>query len=230
MIRHCSGDRPRSLAWFAWWAAAHVGLLIVLVTFQWDERLSETFCAWASSSASRAGLLEILTSWGNPWPVTIIAVGSACFALIRRNVTAAAVLLVVPYAATVSCNLIKGWAGRQRPSLECASIQADGFSFPSGHAVGVTTGFLLAALYFSTQTPRAASALMLFLAGLSAELVAWSRVFLGVHFSVDVVAGQLLGAGWLAIAALLLHRQWSVRRPRRDAGQARSNSLDEPVS
>ncbi|MFD3324105.1 phosphatase PAP2 family protein [Streptomyces sp. NPDC058701] len=161
--------------------------------------------------------------------MTIIAAGSACFALIRRNVTAAAVLLVIPYAATVSCNLAKGWAERPRPSLDCASIQADGFSFPSGHAVGVTTGFLLAALYVSSQTPRAVSAPMLFLAGLSAELVAWSRVLLGAHFSVDVLAGQLLGAGWLAVAALVLHRR-SVRRLRREARRARSNSSGERVS
>ncbi|MEU7297064.1 phosphatase PAP2 family protein [Streptomyces exfoliatus] len=217
------------MAWIAWWAAAHAGLLLVLVTFRWDERLSETFCTWTSSSASRARLLETLTSWGNPWPVTIIAAGSACFALIRRKATAAAVLLLVPYAATVSCNLIKASAERERPSLACASIQADGFSFPSGHAVGVTTGFLLAALYVSAQTPRAVSALILLLAGVSAELVAWSRVFLGVHFSVDVLAGQLLGAAWLAIAALVLHRQ-SVRHLGREARQTLPNSADEPVS
>ncbi|MEU1555641.1 phosphatase PAP2 family protein [Streptomyces scabiei] len=229
MIRNHSGGRPRSLAWFAWWAAVHIGLLLILVTFRWDEQLSETLCAWTSSSASSARLLETVTSWGNPWPVTIIAAGSACFALVRRNVTAAAVLLVIPYAATVSCNLIKGWAERQRPALDCASIQADGFSFPSGHAVGVTTGFLLAALYFSSQMPRTISVLMLFLAGLSAELVAWSRVLLGAHFSVDVLAGQLLGAGWLAVAALVLHRQ-SVRLLQRETRQAGSNSLDEPVS
>ncbi|MFI2077600.1 phosphatase PAP2 family protein [Streptomyces triculaminicus] len=218
----------RTLPWFGWWAAAHAGLLLVLLAFQWDERLSGTFCSWGSGGTSRTRTLETLTTWGNPWPVTLIAAGSACFALTRRNIAAAAVLLAVPYAATVSCNLIKGWAERPRPTLQCASAQADGFSFPSGHAVGVTTGFLLAALYLSTHTPRAVSALILLLTGLAAELVAWSRVILGVHFSIDVLAGQLLGAGWLAIAALMLHHQ-STRRLRREARQGVPNPVDEPV-
>ncbi|MFI2345890.1 phosphatase PAP2 family protein [Streptomyces sp. NPDC019443] len=160
--------------------------------------------------------------------MTLLAAGSACFALIRRNVAAAAILLAVPYAATTSCNLLKGLAERQRPALECVSAQADGFSFPSGHAVGVTTGFLLAALYLSTHTPRIVSKTTLLIAGLGAELVAWSRVFLGAHFSVDVLAGQLLGAGWLAIGALLLHRQ-STHRLLREARQAVSDTADEPV-
>ncbi|MEU3400813.1 phosphatase PAP2 family protein [Streptomyces filamentosus] len=160
--------------------------------------------------------------------MTLIAIGSACYALIRRNVMAAAVLLVAPYAAAVSCNLLKGWVDRQRPSLDCSSIQAEGFSFPSGHAVGVTTGFLLAVLYVGMQTPRTISVLLLALAGAGAELVAWSRVFLGVHFSVDVLAGQLLGAGWLAVAVLVLHRQ-SAGRLRREARQALTNSATEHV-
>ncbi|GGS98042.1 hypothetical protein GCM10010286_23650 [Streptomyces toxytricini] len=65
--------------------------------------------------------------------------------------------------------------GRARP-LACASIQADGSSFPGGHAVGVTTGFLSAGLYAGSRTPRAASALL---------------------------DGQLLGDGRPAVAAFL---------------------------
>lgn len=228
MKRYVPGNRPWLLVWFTLWTVAHVGLLLALVAFQWDEQLSETLCAWTSNSTSVAWILEKVTSWGNPWPVTIIAAGSACFALIRRNVPAAAVLLAVPYAATVSCNLVKEWVERQRPTLECASIQADGLSFPSGHAVGVTTGFLLAAFYFSSQMPRAAFTPTLMLAGVSAELVSWSRVFIGVHFSVDVLAGQLLGAGWLVIAVLLLQHQAS-RRLRREGRQQLPAAGDEPM-
>jgi membrane-associated phospholipid phosphatase len=229
MSRHHPVHRIRTLSWFGWWAAAHAGLLLVLAAFQWDKRLSGTLCSWGSSGASRTRLIETLTSWGNPWPVTLLAAGSACFALTRRNVAAAAVLLAVPYAATVSCNLIKGWVERQRPTLGCASAQADGFSFPSGHAVGVTTGFLLAALYLSTHTPRAVSALILLLTGVAAELVAWSRVFLGVHFSIDVLAGQLLGGCWLALGAFLLHRR-PVRSSRKQVRRGASDTAERPVT
>ncbi|OKH99014.1 hypothetical protein A6A06_25795 [Streptomyces sp. CB02923] len=224
--RHPVG-RARPLPWFGWWAAAHACLLLLLVAFRWDGRLSGALCSWGSGGAVRTHLLQALTSWGNPWPVTVMAAGSACVALIRRDVIAAAVLLVVPYAATVSSNVLKGWVERQRPTLECASLHADGFGFPSGHAVGVTTGFLLAALYLATLIPRAAPALLL-LAALCAELVAWSRVFLGVHFGFDVLAGQLLGAGWLAVAAFLLHWRPARRLPS-ETGEGAATTADEPV-
>ncbi|MCX5387336.1 phosphatase PAP2 family protein [Streptomyces sp. NBC_00083] len=226
MIRPLAGGPPGWPMWFGWWTAAHAGLLLVLVTFGWDQRLSGALCSWTAGRTSLVRWLEVLTSWGNPWPVTLVAAGSACFALIRRNVTAAVVLLVVPYAATVSCDLVKGWAERPRPSLPCASVQAAGFSFPSGHAVGVTTGFLLAALYVGSRTPPAVSALILALTGLCAELVSWSRVLLGVHFGVDVLTGQLLGAGWLAVA--VLHRRPGPLS-RRGTRPSLPDSADEPV-
>ncbi|MDX6759542.1 MULTISPECIES: phosphatase PAP2 family protein [Streptomyces] len=199
------GVRP--WPWLGGWAAAHAGLLLVLVVLHQDVRVSGTLCSWTQRGASRVRLLETLTTWGNPWPVTLLAAGSACLALVRRDFTAAAVLVAVPYAAAVSCNLIKTWAGRQRPDLACVSAHADGFSFPSGHAVGVTTGFLLAALYAGGHLPRLLSTTLLVAAALGAEAVTWSRVLLGAHFSVDVLAGQLLGAGWLAVAAVLLSRR-----------------------
>ncbi|MER7735917.1 phosphatase PAP2 family protein [Streptomyces erythrochromogenes] len=214
--------------WLGGWAGAHAGLLLVLVVLHRDVRLSGTLCSWTEGGASRVRLLETLTTWGNPWPVTLLAAGSVCVALTRRDFTAAAVLLTVPYAASVSCNLIKEWAGRQRPALACVSTHADGFSFPSGHAVGVTTGFLLAALYVSGHLPRLLSTALLATALLGAEAVAWSRVLLGAHFSADVLAGQLLGAGWLTVAVLLLSRR-PPPSPRGRAGPGAPRSAVEAV-
>jgi undecaprenyl-diphosphatase len=75
-------------------------------------------------------------------------------------------------------------------------------SFPSGHAA---TSFVGAAL-LATFVPRFAVAFYAL-----AALVAWSRVYVGVHYPSDVIAGALLG---LAVAFLLRRAAVRVRRGR----------------
>jgi undecaprenyl-diphosphatase len=81
-------------------------------------------------------------------------------------------------------------------------------SFPSGHAA---TSFAGAAL-LTAFAPRFAAPLFLI-----AAAIAWSRVYVGVHYPLDVVAGALLGLG---VAAVLL--QLKGARRRRDATGPRS--------
>ncbi|WP_254537575.1 phosphatase PAP2 family protein [Halomarina litorea] len=71
---------------------------------------------------------------------------------------------------------------------------ATGYGFPSGHALGTTLvwGGVALALDYGTRRSR------LFVAGTVAALVSVSRLALGVHFLVDVLAGAALGAALLA--------------------------------
>ncbi|WP_234426926.1 phosphatase PAP2 family protein [Streptomyces niger] len=163
--------------------------------------------------------------------MTLLAVGSALLAAVRRHFVPAVVFVAIPYAATVSCTLIKDWVARERPQFACASVDASGFSFPSGHAVGVTTGFLLAAVSVTAFVGHRHSTAILLLAMSLAELVSWSRVLLGVHHAVDVLAGQLFSGGWLALAALLLTRRRTPRPwlpPLGNEGSARARGPSVP--
>ena len=84
--------------------------------------------------------------------------------------------------------IIKPWAARSRPSLEIgAIIVGDGrtdFSFPSGHA---TIAWAMA-IVLSRKEPK-----WRWLFYTLAFLISFSRIYLGKHYPLDVVAGALLG-------------------------------------
>lgn len=83
-----------------------------------------------------------------------------------------------------------------RPPASVTVIPIDGFSFPSGHAMGATIAYGTLA-YDLDVGPRR---LRYGLAGALIALIALSRVVLGVHFVRDVVAGVVFGVAFLAVA------------------------------
>jgi membrane-associated phospholipid phosphatase len=111
---------------------------------------------------------------------------------------------------------LKQHYARARPLLTQAFEGAHGYSFPSGHAMG--SSVVLGA--FAYQIGRGKHELHLkvltvILAFLLLVAVCWSRVYLGVHWLTDVIAGAGLGAVWL-LAAILA--QEIGRWPRRLRG------------
>ncbi|MFJ6655971.1 phosphatase PAP2 family protein [Streptomyces sp. NPDC091377] len=221
------GPTPYGATLLATWLALHCAALLAVAVSGGDVGLSNALCVWTADHPAAQALLRPLTAWGDPGPVTLLAVGTALSALVRRDFVAAAVLLAVPYAATVSCGLLKGWTGRERPGFACASIAADGLSFPSGHAVGVSTGYVLAAIALNEVLGARRPTALLVPAVALADLVSFSRVLLGVHHVVDVLAGQLLAVAWLGLAALpLTRRRRTGAVPGRPVGTA---DPDPPV-
>jgi len=101
---------------------------------------------------------------------------------------------------------LKQWIGRVRPNDVYASPKPlvhaphDG-SFPSGHA---TISFACATV-LAFYAPRAAPAFFLL-----AAAIAWSRVYVGVHYPLDVLGGAVLGVA-IALALRFLARRWRWR-------------------
>lgn len=135
--------------------------------------------------------------------------------LVRRRRWRALVLLLtmVPLGMLANSGL-KLLVERPRPGLD-AAVGSHGFSYPSGHAVAITLvcGYLLVQTFrHTTRWSWRLSALACALVVVG--LVAFSRVYLGVHHPSDVVASVLLGAAWLGMClsgALWLDR---AARPR----------------
>lgn len=99
--------------------------------------------------------------------------------------------------------LLKLLVGRHRPDLLDPVARAGGFSFPSGHALNAALAagvFVLVLLPF-TKGRRGLRRGLWCAAAVIVGLTGLSRVFLGVHWTSDVVGGWLLGAAVVAVTA-----------------------------
>jgi len=108
---------------------------------------------------------------------------------------------------------LKYVVGRARPVIADAVSHAPGYSFPSGHAANTAAAgtVLVLLLWPLLRSPRARYAVLAAVA-LVIVLTAADRVFLGVHYPSDVLAGVLLGCG-LALASYLGYVGWSPVAP-----------------
>jgi undecaprenyl-diphosphatase len=116
------------------------------------------------------------------------------FAVVRRRPVALVTIPVVFLADLISL-AIKAIVGRHRPNVDPLVHTPTDWSFPSGHA---TTSFAGATM-LSFFVPRLAPAFYLL-----ATAIAFSRVYVGVHYPTDVLAGAALGTavGWAGITSL----------------------------
>jgi undecaprenyl-diphosphatase len=133
--------------------------------------------------------------------VVWLVLGLALSALLRRVSPFLLVLLAVAAADGIA-GLVKAGVGEKRPTEPDALVTIPhSHSFPSGHTATAVAG----ATVLSALSPRAAPAFYLL-----AAAIAYSRLYVGVHFPLDILGGAVIG---LATALLLLAvaRRRSVR-------------------
>jgi undecaprenyl-diphosphatase len=140
--------------------------------------------------------------------VTLLAVG---YVLVQGKWGAALMLLAATLGGTAISEGLKVGFARPRPDLVAHAVDVTSMSFPSGHAMlSAVTYLTLGALLARTQRSARLRAYVLGAAVLLSLLIGLSRVYLGVHWPTDVLAGWCLGAAWALIcwcAATLLTRR-----------------------
>nr|WP_166176766.1 phosphatase PAP2 family protein [Altererythrobacter segetis] len=148
-----------------------------------------------------------LTSLGGVLLRNLVALGAVAGLLFLRLRREAILLALTVVGAWLVEGVIKGLVGRPRPEIVPHLTEAGGASFPSGHAFNSAVVYIAIALAFATLSARESVRLTVIGTAIVLSLViAWSRVWLGVHFPSDVLAGWLGGAGWAFLAAALLQR------------------------
>jgi undecaprenyl-diphosphatase len=160
-----------------------------------------------------AKLLSIVGSQTVLIPMTAIV---ALLLLRRREFVTAATLVALWGGALGLYSLAKLAVHRPRPPFEIWLTKVTGTAFPSGHAAQSLATFLALALAGAVWAPRARRG-ALALAVVLAAGVGWSRVYLGVHWTTDVLAGWLMAAAWIAIV-LRLTRPPAMIGPRLRGG------------
>lgn len=126
--------------------------------------------------------------------VTLLVVG---YLLMQRKWADATLMLVATIGGTLISEGLKVGFSRPRPDLVAHVVEVHSMSFPSGHAMlSAVTYLTVGALLARSQTRTAERGYILGAAIVLTLLIGASRVYLGVHWPTDVLAGWCLGAAW----------------------------------
>ncbi len=133
-----------------------------------------------------------------------------CVAFLTMQSTRLRIGIPLSFASVLSIILYKGMKilyARPRPDTGFHLIQQGGFSFPSGHSMTglVFYGLLIYFIARYGKENRAQKALMSML-GVVIFLIGFSRIYLGVHYPTDVLAGWFLGTSILASVLIILEK------------------------
>ena len=157
------------------------------------------------------GPMRLVTALGYYY-VVVPLLAAAVFVLYRRGWRLSAVLLVVSTGGSiVLTTVLKGVFQRTRPELFDSGYQASFYSFPSGHAT-VAVGFYGMLTVILAYRLRGAARWVVAACGLLVVLlIGFSRLYLGVHYPTDILAGYLSALLWLVCVGGVYALWLSVR-------------------
>jgi len=142
-------------------------------------------------------LARDITGLGGAAILTLLTAASAGFLALQRKRHLALYVLAAVASGILVSTLLKMGFDRPRPDLVPHGQIVYTSSFPSGHSMLSAIAFLtLGALLASSQTNFRLRAYLIGVAVSLTVLVGVSRVYLGVHWPTDVLAGWMAGAAW----------------------------------
>jgi undecaprenyl-diphosphatase len=140
--------------------------------------------------------LLVLQTVSQPFLLYILATGTALWAWLAKGLRSRALWAFVTMMVAWNVGLLaKTLVGRARPIVDDPLSHSPGFSFPSGHAFNVAVVATVVVFLLWPVLSPVGHRVSIVLAAVFALVVGLDRVFLGVHFPSDVLAGYVLGVG-----------------------------------
>jgi undecaprenyl-diphosphatase len=159
-----------------------------------------------------------ITALGSTSVLSIIVAGVIGFLVVTGLRHAAAMVAVSVVSGVILSNSLKALFARARPEFMSHDMVVYTASFPSGHTtLSAVVYRTLGALLCRMQASTAVKTYILSCAACLTGIVGVSRVYLGVHWPTDVIAGWLVGGTWALLCWFVM--LW-LQKPRR--GRARA--------
>lgn len=164
-----------------------------------------------------------ITALGSYAFIIMVVAAALGYLLLVRNFGFALLMVAAVGGGMLLSNLLKTGFDRPRPDIDHAA-RVFTASFPSGHATLSAVTFLtLGALLTRANADRRVKLYFISVAVFLTIIVGLSRVYLGVHFPSDVLAGWCIGSAWAVLCwagALWLQRHGDVEQPASSARAA----------
>lgn len=201
-------------------AAALLVLAGVLIALAWTGVLqggdTETAVGLAADRVPGITVVAlVVTELGNTVGSTAVALVGAAVLAVRGRAAEALCLAAVPLVASVVFTVVKRILDRARPPADLQVMAVANESLPSGHATMVAAAWTTLVLVLWPVLRSRGRVLLTAFAVLWAGAVGFTRIYLGVHWLSDVLAGWTLGAALaftgVTVLSLVLARR--TRRP-----------------
>lgn len=167
--------------------------------FPWDQpillAIHSTASPWLDTVATQATKLGVF--WG-VFPATVVL---SLGLLLRRHWRKLAYLLSTMIGAVLINRTAKVLLHRVRPDLWVSPAPEFDYGFPSGHAMASMA--FVAAIAILAQGSRWFASVVI-LGGVFVILIGWTRLYLGVHYPSDIVAGWAASLAWAVGVRLVI--------------------------
>jgi undecaprenyl-diphosphatase len=154
----------------------------------------------------------ITTNLGSPLILSLLAIVLSVVIILRRDLYDTLLYAISILSAILLFNLMQNGFALPRPDASLIT-GLSGWNFPSGNAA-VATAFFFATGYSFFDWPKnwANRTLLVFVCVVGALLVVTSRLYLGTHFALDVLAGVCVGLLSVSLTILIFNMFLSERR------------------
>lgn len=152
-----------------------------------------------------------ITALGGGTLITLITLAAVTFLFMRRKHALMLMVMASVIGGALLSTSLKQVFDRERPSVVPHLMTVSSPSFPSGHSLlSAVTYLTLGALLARSTNNRREKTFLLTIAVLLTLLIGISRIFLGVHYPTDVVAGWCAGLAWATLCVMTT--RWLQKR------------------
>ncbi|HFE5247314.1 TPA: phosphatase PAP2 family protein [Staphylococcus aureus] len=161
---------------------------------------------YSSESFITTSIMLGATKVGEVWAMLCISLLLVAYLMLKRHKIEALFFALTMALSGILNPALKNIFDRERPTL-LRLIDITGFSFPSGHAMGSTAYFGSDIYLLNRLNQGNSKGILIGLCAAMILLISISRVYLGVHYPTDIIAGIIGGVFCIILSTLLLRNK-----------------------